>query len=213
MNFNRKRPVMKRRDFARSPVVFAAGMTLFFILFHVLLSCKAEDARNRGKPARCEIPEERGTNTQQAAREPQPAAQSEEYDFSELSSWNLTVSAWEKLAEKDYKGVMEYTGRCLELYEEKARGKAKEMKGFARPGHEDDYAVVNDVAACHYIMGELYMKQGKNDEAIAQFETVITEYPYALYWDPKGWFWKVAEVSGKNIEKIKTQANADRERG
>jgi len=200
---------MKRKNFSRPLVTSAAGMVLFFILFCALLSCKAEDMKGRGKSVPRGIPEEHGITLQQTAQKPQPEAHSEKYDFSELSSWNLTVSAWEKLAEKDYKGVMEYTGKCLELYEEKAKEKAKEMRGFARPGHEDDYAVVNDVATCHYVMGELYMKQDKKDEAITQFETVITEYPYALYWDPKGWFWKVAEVSGKNIEKIKTQTNTD----
>jgi len=125
------------------------------------------------------------------------------YDFSDTSSWNLTVSAWEHLAEKDYEGVMAYAEKCLELYEEKAREMAKEMRTFASLGHEDDYEVVNDAAACHYIMGEAYMKQKKYDEAIKEFNTAIDEYPYAQCWDPKGWFWKVAEVSKKNIEKIK----------
>lgn len=127
----------------------------------------------------------------------------EKYDFSDLSSWNLTVSAWEHLAEKDYEGVMAYAEKCLELYEEKAREMAKEMRTFAGLGHEDDYEAVNDVAACHYIMGEAYMKQEKYDEAIKEFNAAIDEYPYAQCWDPKGWFWKVAEVSKKNIEKIK----------
>jgi len=127
-----------------------------------------------------------------------------EYDFSDSSNWNLTVSAWEKLSEKDYEGVFAYTAKCLELYEGKARAMAKEMHSFARPGHEDDYAVVNDVATCHYIMGETYMKQGKYAEALNEFKTVIEKYPYAECWDSKGWFWKVADVSAKNIKKIES---------
>jgi len=127
----------------------------------------------------------------------------ESYDFSDLSSWNLTVSAWEELAEKNYTEVFTYTAKCLELYEEKAREVSAEMKNFAKLGHEDDYAAVNDVATCHYIMGEAYMQEGKYDEAIKEFNIAIEEYPYAQCWDPKGWFWKVAEVSKKNIEKIK----------
>jgi len=132
-------------------------------------------------------------------------AAEEKYDFSDTSNWNLTVSAWEHLAKKDYDGVFAYARKCLELYEEEARGISKKMDRFARYGHEDDYAVVNDVATCHYIMGETYMKEKKYDDATREFNIVVNEYPYAQCWDPKGWFWKVAEVSGKNIKKIKTQ--------
>ncbi|NQT22876.1 MAG: hypothetical protein HQ579_05470 [Candidatus Omnitrophica bacterium] len=124
------------------------------------------------------------------------------YDFSDLSHWNLTISGWEKLSEKDYYGAFAYTKKCLELYEEKARLMAKGMKRFVSFGHEDDYAVVNDVATSRYIMGETYMRQKKYDEAIEEFNLIIKEYPYAQCWDPKGWFWKVAEISKKNVDKI-----------
>lgn len=124
------------------------------------------------------------------------------YDFSDTSNWNLTISAWEKLAEKDYEGVFVYARKCLELYEEEAKKIALEMRKFAGPGHEDEYAVVNDVATCHYIMGETYMKQREFDKARQEFNIVIEKYPYAQSWDSKGWFWKVAEISKKNIDKI-----------
>ena len=76
------------------------------------------------------------------------------------------------------------------------------MRRFATAGHEDEFALVNDVATARYVMGEALMKQEKYGDAVKQFETVISDYPYAQCWDPKGWFWKVAEVSKKNIEKI-----------
>ncbi len=126
----------------------------------------------------------------------------EEYDFTDDSHWNLTVSAWEKLSEKDYSGVITYTDECLKMYEKQAKEEAKKMRRFSGPGHEDDYALVNDVATSHYILGEMYMRQEKYPEAIDQFNIVIAEYPYAQCWDPKGWFWKVSEISKKNIDKI-----------
>ena len=131
-----------------------------------------------------------------------PAAQTTSYDFSDSSHWNLTVSAWEYLAKKDYEGVFAYAKKCLELYEEKAKEMAKGMGHFTQPGHEDDYSLVNDVATAHYIIGEAYMKNNNLDEAAREFNLVIKEYPYSQCWDPKGWFWKVAEISKKNIEKI-----------
>jgi hypothetical protein len=57
-------------------------------------------------------------------------------------------------------------------------------------------------------MGEALMKMGRPEEALKEFEYVIQTYPYAQCWDPKGWFWKVAEVSRINIEKI-TKAKKD----
>lgn len=140
---------------------------------------------------------------------PAPSPTVSEIDFSDLSHWNLTVSAWESLAKKDFKGVFAYARKCLEFYEEKALEAAKSMQMFAQFGHEDDYALVNDVATSHYIMGEAYMKQNMPDEAIREFSLVIEKYPYAQCWDPKGWFWKVAEVSRINIEKINKMKQGD----
>jgi hypothetical protein len=131
--------------------------------------------------------------------------QEKTYDLSDTSHWNLTVSAWEALAAKDYTGVFTYTAKCLELYEAQAREMASSMRTFSSSGHEDDYSLVNDVAAAHYIMGEAYMRQKKNDEAAREFTTVIETYPYAQCWDPKGWFWKVAEISKKNLEKMQKE--------
>ncbi len=130
------------------------------------------------------------------------APEASKYDFSDSSHWNLTVSAWEHLAEKDFEGVDAYARKCIELYEEKALIESRDMKAFLRFGHEDESAMVNDVATSHYIIGEALMRQAKGDEAIKEFNYVIENYPYAQCWDPKGWFWKVAEVSTKNIEKI-----------
>jgi tetratricopeptide (TPR) repeat protein len=143
------------------------------------------------------------TNTPQVAPEPAPALPgSSGYDFSDSSHWNLTVSAWECMARKDYDGAFAYAKKCLEIYEPKAKEMAAGQKSFSRPGHEDDFALVNDVATSHYVMGETYMKLGKTDDALKEFKYVIDNYPYAQCWDPKGWFWKVAEVSRKNIDKI-----------
>lgn len=124
------------------------------------------------------------------------------YDFTDASNWNLTVSAWEHLAEKDYAGTFAYARKCLELYEAQALDMARSMTRFASPGKEDEYAIVNDVATAHYIMGEAHMKEAKYNDAVKEFDLVIARYPFAQCWDPKGWFWKVAEVSKKNLDKI-----------
>jgi hypothetical protein len=136
---------------------------------------------------------------------PEAPIEASKYDFSDPSHWNLTVSAWEHMAQKDYEGTFAYAEKCLELFEVEAKESAKKMHTFVGFGHEDDYSTVNDVATSHYIMGEAYMRMGNTDQALKEFNIVIQEYPYAQCWDPKGWFWKVAEVSKKNIEKIEKQ--------
>jgi len=178
-------------------------------------SCTAEDTTPEGEkqvapqaappagPAEA-VPDEKCPDTKDAAV-PQ---ESPGYDLSDLSNWNLTVSAWEKLAEKDYTGVRVFIDKCLELYEAEAKEIALNMRGFARLGREDDFAVVNDVATCHYILGETNMRLGHYEDAVKEFDQVIKAYPYAQCWDPKGWFWKIAEVSGKNIQKIKNLQDA-----
>jgi len=184
-------------------LIGAIAFCAYFLLINPF-SCKAEnlskeivitaDRENKAQSETAEV-EEFEVITKEAPEG--------NYDFSDLSHWNLTVSGWENLAEKDYKAVFAYTKKCLELYEEKAREMAKEMKRFVTMGHEDDYALCNDVATSHFIMGEAYMRQEKYDKALTEFNLIINEYPYAQCWDPKGWFWKVAEISRKNIEKIK----------
>lgn len=155
-----------------------------------------------------EAPAEDAARPAPSSEPAQPATPFPKYDFSDSSHWNLTVCAWESLAQKDYDGVFAYANKCLEIHEPKAKEMAVGMRSFSRPGHEDDFALVNDVATSHYIMGEAYMKLGKTPEAIKEFKYVIAEYPYAQCWDPKGWFWKIAEVSQKNIDKIEKKTPA-----
>jgi tetratricopeptide (TPR) repeat protein len=197
-------------------IVVGLGISFKPILKRGTLSCSAENLNKEAaiielETAAVSSPQTQGTSAPSAPPAPSPQTQgtsapsappADKYDFSDSSHWNLTVSAWEHLAQKDFEGVSAYVNKCLELYESKAKEMALGMRSFSRSGHEDDFALVNDVATSHYIMGEAYMKLGRSADAIKEFKYVIEAYPYAQCWDPKGWFWKVAEISGKNIEKI-----------
>lgn len=183
-------------------VLVGLGISFKPILKRGTLSCSAEDVKKEAAPSESATAAAPSPQTQGAQAPEKTAAPAGRYDFSDSSHWNLTVSAWESLAQKDFEGVSAYANKCLELYEPKAKEMAFGMKSFSRPGHEDDFALVNDVATSHYIMGEAYMKLERTGDAIKEFTYVIETYPYAQCWDPKGWFWKVAEVSKKNIDKI-----------
>jgi len=179
-------------------VILSLGISFKPLFKYGIFFCGAEDTNNNNVQEAAQIPPAAAPE----AATPAAGAPAGKYDFSDSSNWNLTVSAWECLAQKDFEGVFAYAYKCLELYEAKAKELAPRMKTFSRSGHEDDFAVVNDVATSRYIMGEAYMKLDRTSDAVKEFEYIIANYPYAQCWDPKGWFWKVAEVSKKNVDKI-----------
>lgn len=178
-------------------VLVGLGVSFKPVLKRCPVSCNAEDVKKEAA-----MPGQATASSQTQAASVPAESPADRYDFSDSSHWNLTVSAWENLAQKDFDGVSAYVNKCLELYESKAKEMALGMKSFSRPGHEDDFALVNDVATSHYIMGEAYMKLERPGDAVKEFTYIIETYPYAQCWDPKGWFWKVSEVSKKNIDKI-----------
>jgi beta-glucuronidase len=53
------------------------------------------------------------------------------------------------------------------------------------------------------------MNSGNSEEAVRQFEHIIKEYPWAQAWDPRGWFWSVAEKSQASIDVLTGKAEED----
>ncbi len=127
------------------------------------------------------------------AAKPMPAATAGEYDFGDFSSETLATKSWQALDAKDYAAVEAYAKKCLSLYEQKALEQQASLTDFAPKEKAFNYWALNDVATCRFILGRAYAAQGKSKDAQAAFQTVIDKLGYAQCWDPKGWFWKVAE--------------------
>jgi hypothetical protein len=125
-----------------------------------------------------------------------------EYDFTDESSSALTIKAWEALNKKDEDAMVAYTSRCIELYEDKAKGEGSKLNDFAPSGSEATYQYLNDVAVCYFIRGEFYKHKKDWKEARANYQKVIGYFYFSQYWDPRGWWWKPAEISKGEIEKI-----------
>ena len=124
------------------------------------------------------------------------------YDFGDYTSETLTTKAWKALDANDHKGVELYTKKCIELYEGDAKQQQASLTEFAPKEKASNYWALNDVATCYFILGESLMAQKRYAEAKAAFDRVVNDFGFAQCWDPKGWFWKVAQGARGRINKI-----------
>ncbi len=133
--------------------------------------------------------------------------QSEE---TEISSQDLVRLIREASSKNDLNKVIELADQCVSLYEKEAKIQQAQLKDFPISGEEGKYQELNDVAACFFTKGEALMNNGKTEEAIAVFQKIIEEYKWAQSWDPRGWFWSVAEKSQDSINVLSGKEEVER---
>ncbi|MBU4589350.1 MAG: hypothetical protein KKG01_00275, partial [Candidatus Omnitrophica bacterium] len=102
----------------------------------------------------------------------------------ELSPKAFIMRAWEAWGAKDFEKTFYYTERCIERYSEKAKEEQAFLEAFPSTEVMELYEALNAVGTSFFIQGEAFLSQGKTDEAITVFKTVIEEYGYAQNWDP-----------------------------
>ena len=128
--------------------------------------------------------------------------ETKEYDFTDETSSALTVKSWEALNKKDEQALLAYTSRCIELYTEPARDEQAKLDDFAPAGSEATYESLNNVAVCYFMLGEFCKYKKDWEKARENYKKVVDKFYFAQYWDPRGWWWKPAEISKGEIEKI-----------
>ena len=101
-----------------------------------------------------------------------------------------------------YRDIGFLVNKCLKLYDEKAKKIQTALEDFAFDGKESDYWALNDVASCLFIKGMALRKLKRNKTAKIVFQKIIKNYGYAQCWDPRGWFWKVAQGAKNEIDSI-----------
>ncbi|MBI3996708.1 MAG: tetratricopeptide repeat protein [Candidatus Omnitrophica bacterium] len=143
---------------------------------------------------------EQATSTTSASS----SSASTEYDFGDFSSETLTTKAWKALESGDYAGVEAYTKKCIALYEKQAVSQQESLTEFAPKDKAFTYWALNDVATCYFIWGQAQLAQGNVKEAREAFNTVIERFSFAQAWDPKGWFWKVAQGASDKLTTMGT---------
>jgi beta-glucuronidase len=119
-----------------------------------------------------------------------------------LSSEEYVKKSWEVLGQRKWQEVLKYTNECIKNYKQEADRQEASLSDFPPKGKEGTYQVLNDVATCYFIQAESLMRQGKFAEAKKIFRFIIDNYKFAQAWDPRGWFWSVAEKSQISIDKL-----------
>jgi len=119
-----------------------------------------------------------------------------------VSSQELVRKAWEASGNNDLEKVTSIAEQCRERFGAEARRLQSELSGFPQRGEEERYQALNDVGTCLFIEAEALMKNGKTEEAIALFQKAVDEYKWSQAWDPRGWYWSVAEKSQASIDKL-----------
>jgi len=122
--------------------------------------------------------------------------------YSQKTSTEFVKECWQALSKRKFNKVYELVDECIKLYGKKALEISKSLKDFPPKGKESLYNIMNDVATCLFIKGEALMREGRNQEAKEVFKKLIKDFPYAQSWDPRGWWWKIAEKSKLSLDKL-----------
>lgn len=125
-------------------------------------------------------------------------------DFGDYRSETLVVKAWKSLDKEKFEEVLVYTDKCIKLYSQEADRMQKTLKGYAEGSDEEifSYWALNDVATAYFIQGEVYRKKGEAAKAREAFQKIIDEFSYGQCWDPRGWFWKLAEGAANRLNSL-----------
>ncbi|MBF0483885.1 MAG: hypothetical protein HQL25_04170 [Candidatus Omnitrophica bacterium] len=107
---------------------------------------------------------------------------------------------WEASGKGDQAKLDSLVQEVLKYYGDKAAAQESDLTDFPASGQETQYSALNDVATCLFIQAEFLMNHGKTAEAVKNFKNILTNYHWSKSWDPRGWFWSVAEKSQASID-------------
>ncbi len=127
---------------------------------------------------------------------------------SKPSSAELINKAWAAQGQKNYDEVFRDTQTVIDAYQDQADKEQASLKELPQAKQEIEAVQnLNDVATALFIQAESYRDQGKTEEAIKVFKTILEKYCYGQAWDQRGWFWSVAKTSRESIAKLDPNAS------
>jgi len=109
--------------------------------------------------------------------------------------------SWKASQEGDLNALRGLADEIIKIYGPRAKVLASQLSNFPSRDKIGNYKVMSDIATTLFIKAEAFMHQGKNEEAIKQFKSIIAQYPWAQCFDPsRGAYWSVAEKSQASID-------------
>lgn len=117
-----------------------------------------------------------------------------------MPSAEFVRRAWELNGQGKLKDLDLLVDEFLAIYAQKAKALQGPLTEFPPTTQQEEYRILNDAGTVLFIRAEALMKYGRTEDAIAAFQSLIEEYPWARAWDPRGWFWSVKEKSQASID-------------
>ena len=118
----------------------------------------------------------------------------------------LTNESWKHYDNQDYERAIESARACvnefggeasriqLQLEKDGAEVPPTVNVSASQKAEIFKHGVLNDVAACYYVIGRSSECLGQIDQALSAYAEA-RKLAYARCWDPKGWFWDPAQSS------------------
>jgi tetratricopeptide (TPR) repeat protein len=120
-----------------------------------------------------------------------------------LPSGEYVRLLWDASSRRDFERIEELYADCQKYYGKEADLQEASLGDFPVRSEMGNYQALNDVATCAFIRAEAYMNAGKSPEAMEFFQDIIDNYRFAQAWDPRGWYWSVAEKSDASLKVLK----------
>ncbi len=112
------------------------------------------------------------------------------------TSDELQRLCWDALNRADYVELERVFQLMLKMYEPQAMKLHSSLSAFPARDKMEDYKVMNDVAAVHFVRLEGLRMEGRTEEAVILAQEIIREYPYGQAWDAsRGGYWSISEKS------------------
>ena len=116
------------------------------------------------------------------------------------TSSQYVSEAWALNAQGKLQELDNLVSEVLAIYQAEAKLLQRPLNAFPSTAQQPEYLILNDVGTILFVQAEALMNYGKTEKAIAAFQSLIEEYPWAKSWDPRGWYWSIKEKSQASID-------------
>ncbi len=175
----------------------------------VIFSLNACDAKKNDQPQAIVSPPQDVASPNVSVEKKAQAENEKPSEQQILTSSEIVKLAWEASGQNNLTRLEELVRQCLEVSGQKAKEEQSMLTHFPVRGEESKYQDLNDVATCLFIKAESLMNSGKKDEAMLKFQEILDEYSWAQAWDPRGWYWSVAEKSQASMDVLTGKAQEE----